>query len=125
MTNFVGTGTFQFVERVPDRYVQLRRFEEYTLREEQADNYGGRRVAYLDELRFVPVPDASTRLQGAIAGQFVDYVDALPVENAPQLKGSKRRRSSLGLSDGPSSSSTRNRGPLTKCYAPSRRSSPR
>jgi peptide/nickel transport system substrate-binding protein len=34
------------------------------------------------------VPDASTRLQGAIAGQF-DYVDALPVENAPQLKGSK------------------------------------
>jgi peptide/nickel transport system substrate-binding protein len=88
MTNFVGSGPFQFVERMPDRYVQLRRFEEYTPREEEADNYGGRRVAYLDELRFVPVPDASTRLQGAIAGQF-DYVDALPVENAPQLKGSK------------------------------------
>ena len=86
MKNFVGTGPFRFVERMPDRYVQLRRFEEYTPREEEADNYGGRRVAYLDEVRFVPVPDASTRLQGAIAGQF-DYVDALPVENAPQLKG--------------------------------------
>ena len=88
MTNYVGTGPFRFVERMPDRYVQLRRFEEYTPRDDAADNYGGRRVAYLDELRFVPVPDASTRLQGAIAGQF-DYVDALPVENAPQLKGSK------------------------------------
>ena len=88
MKNFVGTGPFRFVERMPDRYVQLRRFDEYTPREEEADNYGGRRVAYLDEVRFVPVPDASTRLQGAIAGQF-DYVDALPVKNAPQLKGGK------------------------------------
>jgi peptide/nickel transport system substrate-binding protein len=88
MKEFIGTGPFQFVERVPDRYVQLRRFEQYSAREESSENYGGRRVAYVDELRFVPVPDASTRLQGAIAGQF-DYVDALPVENAPQLMGSK------------------------------------
>jgi peptide/nickel transport system substrate-binding protein len=88
MKDFVGTGPYRLVERMPDRYVQLRRFEEYAAREESSENYGGKRVAYIDELRFVPVPDASTRLQGAIAGQF-DYVDALPVENAPQLKGSK------------------------------------
>ena len=86
MTNYVGTGPFRFVERIPDRHIQLRRFDGYTPREEAPNGYGGRRVANLDEIRFMPVPDATTRLQGAIAGQY-DYVDALPVETAPQLGG--------------------------------------
>ena len=42
----------------------------------------------LDEIRFVPVPDANTRIEGAVSGQY-DYVDALPVEAFDRLKGQK------------------------------------
>ena len=48
--------------------------------------YGGRRVAYLDEIRFVPVPNASTRIEGALSGLY-HYADALPVESLPRLEG--------------------------------------
>src|SRR5262249_24357109 len=40
-----------------------------------------------DELRFVPVPNAPTRVEGALGGQF-DYADSLPVEALPRLKAS-------------------------------------
>ena len=43
--------------------------------------YAGRREALLDELRFVPVPNANTRVEGALSGQF-QYADLLPVEAA-------------------------------------------
>jgi len=70
MTEFVGTGPYKFKERQPDQYVQLVRFDDYVPREDAANLYGGRRVAYLDELRFVPVPNASTRIEGALSGLY-------------------------------------------------------
>ena len=85
MTTPIGTGPFRFVERAPDRYVQLRRFDDYVARDEAPNGYGGRRTPFVDEIRFVPVPDASTRVQGAIAGQF-DYADVLPVESMNTLR---------------------------------------
>ena len=42
----------------------------------------------LDEIRFVPVPDPNTRVEGAISGQF-DYVDSLPSNPSTGLKGQK------------------------------------
>ena len=86
MTDFVGTGPFRFRERQPDQYVQLVRFDGYVPRDDAANMYGGRRVAYLDELRFVPVPNASTRIEGALSGLY-HYADALPVESLPRLEG--------------------------------------
>ena len=86
MTEFVGTGPYQFKERQPDQYVQLVRFDGYVPREDAANLYGGRRVAYLDEIRFVPVPNASTRIEGALSGLY-HYADALPVESLPRLEG--------------------------------------
>ena len=86
MTSFIGTGPFRFVERLPDRYILLKRFDQYTPREDAASWYGGRRTPYVDEIRFVPVPNAATRVEGALGGQF-DYADSLPVESLPRLKG--------------------------------------
>ena len=86
MTEFVGTGPYKFKERQPDQYVQLVRFDGYVPREDAANLYGGRRVAYLDELRFVPVPNASTRIEGALSGLY-HYADSLPVESLPRLEG--------------------------------------
>ena len=77
--DFIGTGPYQFKERRPDQYTVLTRFDAYTARKEAPSGYAGRREALLDELRFVPVPNANTRVEGALSGQF-QYADLLPVE---------------------------------------------
>lgn len=88
LTTFVGTGPYQLKARVPDQYIQLTRFEGYQSRAGEPDGYGGARKQYLDEIRFVPVSNANTRVESAIAGQF-DYVDSLPVESLAKLKGGR------------------------------------
>ncbi len=85
MTEPVGTGPFSFIERVPDRYVRVRRFDGYTPRDDAPNNYGGKRTPWLDEIRFVPVPNANTRVAGSISGEY-DYADSLPTETMPRLK---------------------------------------
>ena len=57
--DFVGTGPFRFVERIPDRHVRMARFDRYAARGEAPAGYGGRRTAYVDELHFIPAPDVS------------------------------------------------------------------
>ncbi|MEH6717469.1 MAG: ABC transporter substrate-binding protein [Aurantimonas endophytica] len=86
LTEFVGTGPFMLKERRPDQYIQLVRFADYQPLEGEADGFGGRREALLEEVRFVPVPDANTRVEGAVAGQY-DYAELLPVESYDRLTG--------------------------------------
>ncbi len=71
LKDFVGTGPYMFKERRPDQFVLLTRFDKYAARSEPASGYGGKRVAAIEELRFVPVPNASTRVDGALAGQYL------------------------------------------------------
>lgn len=85
LKEFVGTGPYQFKERRPDQYVLLARFDGYVARKEAASGYGGKRTAVVDELRFVPVPNANTRVEGALAGQF-HYADLLPIEALARLE---------------------------------------
>lgn len=87
LASFVGTGPYQFKERKPDAYVLLTRFDKYSARKEAASGYGGKREAHIAELRFVPVPNANTRVEGALAGQY-DYADLLPTEALPRLEKS-------------------------------------
>lgn len=87
LTKFIGTGPYLLQERKADQYLQLTRFDGYQPRSEAANGFGGVRKAILDEIRFVPVPDANTRLEGAISGQF-DYADSLAPETFDRLKGS-------------------------------------
>jgi peptide/nickel transport system substrate-binding protein len=67
---FIGTGPFRFVEHKPDRHVRLARFKEYAARNEPPDGAGGKRIAYLDELLFIPVPDSAVRLAGVESGSY-------------------------------------------------------
>ena len=85
LKEFVGTGPYQFKERRPDQYVLLTRFDKYSARKEAASGYGGKRTAVVDELRFVPVPNANTRVEGALAGQF-HYADLLPIEALARIE---------------------------------------
>jgi peptide/nickel transport system substrate-binding protein len=74
VSTFIGTGPYQFAEHVPDVHLRLTRFEDYAARDDEPSGYAGRRVAYIDELRFVPVPEMTTRVAGIEAGQF-DFAD--------------------------------------------------
>jgi peptide/nickel transport system substrate-binding protein len=88
MKTFVGTGPYMLKEHVPDQYIRLVRFDGYASLPGDPNGYGGARKQYLDEIRFVPVADPNTRVEGAVAGQFA-YADSLPVEAFPRLTGGK------------------------------------
>jgi len=85
LKDFIGTGPYKFKERRPDQYTLLTRFEGYASRKEPASGYAGKREALIEELRFVPVPNANTRVEGTLSGQF-DYADLLPVESIGRLE---------------------------------------
>ncbi|MDQ1196405.1 ABC transporter substrate-binding protein [Agrobacterium sp. SORGH_AS 787] len=87
LTKIIGTGPYMLKERKADQYIQLVRFDGYQSLSEAPNGFGGARKAILDEIRFVPVPDANTRLEGAVSGQF-DYADSLAPETFDRLKAS-------------------------------------
>jgi peptide/nickel transport system substrate-binding protein len=88
LVNYVGTGPYRFVERKPDQFVLLTRFDKYSSRTEPASGRAGKKVALIEQLRFVPVPSASTRVEGALAGQY-DFADQLPLESLDRLEKAK------------------------------------
>ena len=77
MTRFIGTGPYVLKERRADQWVILQRFADYTPRTDPKNGYGGKRTAYIEEIRYVPVPDPNTRVEGMLSGQF-DYSESLP-----------------------------------------------
>ena len=85
LKEFVGTGPYKFKERRPDQYVLLTRFDQYSARKEPASGYGGKKVAVAEELRFIPVPNANTRVEGSLAGQY-HFADLLPTEALGRLE---------------------------------------
>ncbi|MFV0334700.1 MAG: ABC transporter substrate-binding protein [Tropicimonas sp.] len=87
IANVVGTGPYRIGEHVPDQYLQLVKFDGYVSREEPTDGAAGRREQSVDEIRFIPVPDPNTRIEGLLSGQF-DFADALPTESYERLQGS-------------------------------------
>jgi peptide/nickel transport system substrate-binding protein len=67
---FISTGPYRFVEHKPDRHIKLARFADYAARSEPPNGFVGRRVAWLDEILFIPMPDVAARLAGVEAGGF-------------------------------------------------------
>jgi peptide/nickel transport system substrate-binding protein len=70
VSEVIGTGPYRVVEHVPDQYILFERFEDYAYRDEEPNGYGGRKYAYLDEIRFIPVPDEAARIAGIQAGDY-------------------------------------------------------
>ena len=87
LVTFIGTGPYKFVERKPDQYVVLTRFDGYSARTEAPSGYAGKREAKAQELRFIPVPNANTRVEGVLAGQY-HFADQLPVDSLKRLSSS-------------------------------------
>jgi peptide/nickel transport system substrate-binding protein len=96
LTEFVGTGPYKFKERKPDQFVVLVKHDGYTPRAEAASGYAGKREAKIAELRFIPVPNANTRVEGAIAGQY-QFADQLPVESFKKISGAAGVKAELTM----------------------------
>lgn len=85
----IGTGPFRFVEWQPDRHVLLERFDGYQPVAGPKSGLAGERIAFVDQLRFMPVPDDSTRLAGVQTGEF-DFAPGIPADTYPLLEADDR-----------------------------------
>ena len=89
LKDFIGTGPFRFVEHKADRHIRLARFKDYTARTDAPDGLGGKRTAYVDEIRFVPVPDVAVRLAGVESGEY-HFGQTIKPDQYDRLKGNTK-----------------------------------
>lgn len=87
VTEFIGTGPFQFDEWRQDSYVKLSKFDDYQAVEEEASGLAGKKEALVEEVYFHFVTDASTRVAGVLSGEY-DIVHATPYDQAETIENS-------------------------------------
>jgi peptide/nickel transport system substrate-binding protein len=81
----IGTGPYQFVEHKPDRYVKVKRFDKYVARSDPQNGFGGKKVAYYDEILFIPVHEPAQRVN-MIQGGELDVAYELHTDAYDSLK---------------------------------------
>lgn len=81
----IGTGPFKFVEWKPHQYIKMVRFEDYQPVAFPADGFGGKKVAYVDEIQFIPISDEAVRLTSVEGGEY-DFADFVPADEYNRLK---------------------------------------
>jgi len=91
VTEYIGTGPFKFVEWKPDVHIRMVRYDDYKPRAEPANGYGGRRIAYVDEIRWIPMPDVATRVASLESGE-VDFADDLQAVAYDRIKDNPKLR---------------------------------
>jgi peptide/nickel transport system substrate-binding protein len=98
---YIGTGPYKFTEWKSGRGITLERFDNYANRKEPGDGYAGQRNAYLDKLRFIPVSDPGTRINGIKAGDY-DFAEIIPgdlfegLKSDPAVQTMIRKAASFG-----------------------------
>ncbi len=81
----IGTGPFKFTEHQVDRFIRLTRYDGYSARSEAPDGTAGKKVAVVDELQIIPVPDDSVRINGVVTGEY-HFADTVPPDQYDSLK---------------------------------------
>ncbi len=81
----IGSGPFQLKEWRKEQYVSLERFAGYVPLKTKRDGYSGDRTAYLDEVRFMVIPDKTAAETALLAGQ-VDVVTYLQASRMDDMK---------------------------------------
>jgi peptide/nickel transport system substrate-binding protein len=81
---FVGTGPYKLVEHAPDRYIRVVPFDKYVSPPGKPNGFLGERKALIDELRFIPAPNTTTRVDGLLTGQY-HFADGLTIESYQKL----------------------------------------
>src|SRR2546428_1644060 len=84
-TEWVGTGPFKLAEWKPDQYIRMVRFDEYRSRNEQPNGYGGGKTAWLDEIRWISVPEVATRVAEVETGEL-EFADDLNLDAYERIR---------------------------------------
>jgi peptide/nickel transport system substrate-binding protein len=95
ITNPIGTGPYKFVEYQPDRMTRMQRFDKYVAREDPTDGPSGKKVAYIDEIQYIPVPEESVRADGVGTGEY-HYADGLAPDSYGRIKSVPGVESDIG-----------------------------
>ena len=96
--NPVGSGPFMFKEFVPNSHVTLVRFPDYNWAPPMFKNRG---PAYLDEVTFRLIPEASTRVAALERGE-AQGIDTLPAQDLERMKADPKYSVLVGLVPGQS-----------------------
>ena len=83
VTEYIGTGPYQFVEWKQDQYVHVSRFADYQPSATPADGLSGVKTAKFNNIYFKLALDSTTRLSSFLSNDF-KFVD-VSVDNLPQL----------------------------------------
>jgi peptide/nickel transport system substrate-binding protein len=84
VTEYIGTGPYQFVEWLPDQYIHLTRFADYQSLDAHPSGFSGGKEAATADLYFRFVADTATRVAGVKTGAY-DIADSIPTENYAEL----------------------------------------
>src|SRR5262249_11644447 len=85
VTEYVGTGPFKLAEWKPDQYIRMVRFDDYKSRNEAPNGYGGGKIAYVDEIRWGPLPEVAPRVAKVETGEL-EFADDLNLDAYDRLK---------------------------------------
>ena len=77
MTDYNGSGPFKYVEWIPGNRVVMDRNENYNPRSDEPNGDAGARIAYVDQVINLEVPDAATKL-AALQTKQTDFAEGLP-----------------------------------------------
>jgi peptide/nickel transport system substrate-binding protein len=80
----IGTGPYKFQSYVHGQYVELTRFDQYSARTENWGGLAGKKVAYIDNLKFQVVSDTTQRINGLRTGLW-QFAATLDLDNYQQV----------------------------------------
>lgn len=85
----IGTGPFRLAEWRRGRYVDLERFDGYSLAPQPASGFTGRKEALVRKVRLVVIPDASSAKLAVLSGE-IDIWPLTAAEALPELRRDSR-----------------------------------
>lgn len=85
ISEYIGTGPYQFEEWKQDQYVHLIRFEDYKSVSAPPSGLAGKREAVVKNLYFHFVSNAASRIAGLQSGNY-DFAEDIPIDNASTLE---------------------------------------
>lgn len=90
ITEVVGSGPYKFVQADFQAGVKATylKFDGYVPRKEKASAFAGGKVARIDRLQLVNIPDSQTAVNALQRGE-IDFVEDVPPDLMPQLKDAK------------------------------------
>lgn len=87
VTEIIGSGPFEFVkdEWVPGNKVVYKKFKDYVPRKEPSSGFAGGKVANVDRVEWIYIPDTNTAVQALLSGE-VDVYEIPPIDLLPVLE---------------------------------------